>query len=257
VRELRQGGQGVYDLAGKVSVVAGGSGGIGAATAQRVAAAGATVVLGYHRDAAGADAVMKGLPGSGHWTVALPVDDSAAIAEAVQLVGDRHRAVDVLVNGAGITRRIPHAELDGLDDDTFDRVVAVNLRGAYALARAFAPLLRAAGDAVLLNISSVAALTGTGSNIAYCAAKAGLETVTVSLARVLAPEVRVLAISPAAVDTGFVPGRDHAAVAEQARSTPLRILADPDDVAVSVVGAITHFRLATGTTFLIDGGMHL
>lgn len=255
--ELRQGGQGVYDPTGKVAVVAGGSGGIGAATARRLALAGATVVVGYHRDAAGAEAVVKGLPGDGHWAVALPVDDSAAIAAAVQLVGDRHGAVDVLVNSAGITRRIPHTDLNGLDDATFDEIVAVNVRGAYALARAFAPLLRASGDGVLVNISSVSALTGKGSNIAYCAAKAALETMGVSLARVLAPEVRVLAISPAAVDTGFVPGRDHAAVAEQARSTPLRILVDPDDVAVSVVGAITHFRLATGTTFLIDGGIHL
>jgi len=254
---LRLGGQGVYDLAHKVAVIAGGSGGIGAAAARRFAAAGATVVVGYHRGRERADAVVADLPGEGHWSVQLPVDDTAAVDKAARLVGERHGKVDVFVNAAGTTRRIAHSDLDALDDATFDEIYRVNVRGTFSAARAFAPLLRASGDGILVNISSLSALTGKGSSVAYCASKAAVDTMGQSLARVLAPEVRVIAISPAAVDTAFVPGRDRNAVEAQARRTPLQILVDPDDVAVSVLGAVTHLRLATGTVVLVDGGLHL
>jgi 3-oxoacyl-[acyl-carrier protein] reductase len=254
---LRLGGQGVYDLRDKVVVIAGGSGGIGAASARRFATAGATVVVGYHRGAERAAAVTEQLPGEGHWPLHLPVDDTAGVDKAAQAVGERHGKVDVLVNSAGTTRRIAHSDLDALDDATFDEIYRVNVRGTFSVARAFAPLLRACGDGVLINISSLSALTGKGSSVAYCASKAAVDTMGQSLARVLAPEVRVLAISPAAVDTGFVPGRDRNAVEAQARSAPLRILVDADDIAVSVIGAVTHLRLATGTVVLVDGGLHL
>jgi len=257
VNELRVGGQGVFDLVNKVAVVVGGSGGIGAAVVRRLAAAGATVVVGYHRDIAGAQAITADLPGTGHWCTQLSVDDTATVDEAARVVGERHGTVDVLVNAAGITRRIAHSDLDALDDETFDLIYAVNVRGTYALARAFAPLLRASGDGVLVNISSLSAMTGKGSSVAYCASKAAVDTMGQSLARVLAPEVRVIAISPAAVETDFVPGRDREAIAAQARKTPLQILVHPDDVAVSVMGAVTHLRLATGTVVLVDGGLHL
>jgi 3-oxoacyl-[acyl-carrier protein] reductase len=163
----------------------------------------------------------------------------------------------VFVNAAGTTRRIAHSDLDALDDTIFDEIYRVNVRGTFSVARAFAPLLKASGDGVLINISSLSAITGKGSSVAYCASKAAVDTMGQSLARVLAPEVRVIAISPAAVDTAFVPGRDRNAVEAQARKSPLRVLVDPDDVAISVVGAVTHFRLATGTVVLVDGGLHL
>jgi 3-oxoacyl-[acyl-carrier protein] reductase len=252
VNGLRLGGQGVYDLVNKVAVVAGG----GAGSARQFTAAGATVVVGYHQGAARAGAITADLPGKGHWSVQLPVDDTAVVDEPARLVGERHGKVDVFVNAAGTTRRIAHSDLDALDDATFDEIYEVNVRGTLSAARAFAPLLRASGDGVLVNISSLSALTGKGSNVAYCASKA-VDTMGQSLARVLAPEVRVIAISPAAVDTGFVPGRDRNAVEAQARTTPLQILVDPDDVAVSVMGAVTHLRLATGTVVLVAGGLHL
>lgn len=108
---LRLGGQGVYDLAHKVTVIAGGSGGIGAAAARRFAAAGATVVVGYHRGSERAGAVTAELPGEGHWSVPLPVDDTAAVDKAAYLVSERHGKVDVFVNAAGTTRRIAHSDL--------------------------------------------------------------------------------------------------------------------------------------------------
>lgn len=250
-------GRGVYDLNERVAVVTGGSSGIGAATAFRLAEAGATVAIGYNRGQERATALAAELPGSGHLPVYIPMDDSAAFVAAAEMVHRRLGRADVLVNSAGVTRAVPHANLDALDDETFDRILTTNVRGPFAAIRAFAPLLRASKDAVIVNISSVSASTGLGSSIAYCASKAALDTMVTSLARVLAPEIRVIGVSPAAVATGFVPGRDRAAVEKQAAGTPLQQVAEPDDVALAVIAAITHLRLTTGSILVVDGGRHL
>ena len=243
--DVRRGGLGPDDLACRVAVIAGGSGGIGSATARRLADAGATVVVGYHAGRERAAGLVASLPGEGHAALRISVDDTPSIGAAAEAVRGRHGRCDVLVNCAGWTAAVPHADLDALDDATIDRVLVTNVRGAFALVRAFAPLLRSSGDSVAVTVSSIAASTGSGSNIAYCGAKAAVDTMTMSLARVLAPEVRVLTVAPAAVDTGFVPGRDSAAIEKQAAGTPLRVLVHPDDVAVAIIGTVTHLRIAT------------
>lgn len=255
--DVRTGGLGVYDLQDRVAVVTGGSSGIGAAVARRLAAAGARVVVGFDHGAQRAAAVVAGLPGTGHRPARLSVLDSEGLAAAAREVAAVEGRCDVLVNSAGTTRPVPHADLDGLDDETFDRVLITNVRGTFAAIRAFAPLLRAGGDGIVVTLSSVAGITGTGSSIAYAASKAAQDTMTRSLARVLGPEVRLVNLSPAAVDTDFVEGRDRAAIERQAAATPLRIVADPDDVAVSVLGVISHLRLTTGVVIVSDGGNQL
>jgi len=254
---LRQGNLGPYALAGRVAVVSGGSSGVGAACARRLAEEGAMVAIGYHTGRDRAEALAAELPGGGHAPLFLPMTDSAAIRAAAAEVEARFGRLDVLVNSAGTTRAVPHADLDGLDDETFDRILVTNVRGPFATIRAFAPLLRRGGDAVVVNISSLAAVNGLGSSVAYCASKAALDTMAMSLARALGPEIRVLGISPAAVDTQFVPGRDRDAMLRQAAQTPLRVVCQPDDVALAVLAAVTHLRLSTGTTLLVDGGRHL
>jgi len=254
---VRQGGLGSYDLAGKIAVVAGGSGAIGTATARRLAAAGATVVLGCREQDDRVREIVSGLPGYGHWAVSLPVDDTEAVNRAASLVGQRHGAAHVLVNAAGTTRQIDHNDLDALDDTLFDEIFRVNVRGVYSTIRAFRRWLVSGGDSIVVNVSSLSSETGKGSSIAYCASKAALDTMGKSLARVLAPEVRVIGVSPAAVDTGFVPGRSREAVLAQANRSPLRTVVDADDVAVSIMGAITQLRLTTGAVVLVDGGWHL
>jgi 3-oxoacyl-[acyl-carrier protein] reductase len=117
--------------------------------------------------------------------------------------------------------------------------------------------MRKAGDAVIVNVSSLSAVTGLGSSIAYCASKAALDTMGMSLARVLGPEIRVIGVSPAAVATDFVPGRGRAGVEKQAATTPLRTVAEADDVALAIMSAVTHLRLTTGSTIVVDGGRHL
>jgi 3-oxoacyl-[acyl-carrier protein] reductase len=253
----RPGNLGEYELAGRVAVVTGGSNGIGAATIRRLAAKGATCVVGYNQGLDRAEALIAGLPGSGHIALRTPMEDSAALRAAAAEVQARLGRCDILVNSAATTRAVPHADLDALDDDLIDRVLVANVRGPFATIRAFAPMLKAGGDSVIINISSLAAVTGTGSSIIYGASKAALDTMGMSLARVLGPEVRVLSISPSAVLTDFVPGRSRAAVERLALSSPLQRLTEADDVALAILGAITHFRLTTGSAILVDGGKHL
>ncbi|WP_043364418.1 SDR family NAD(P)-dependent oxidoreductase [Belnapia sp. F-4-1] len=255
--EAAPGNLGEYGLAGKVAVVTGGSSGIGAATVRRLAAAGATLAIGYNAGAERATSLIAGLPGAGHIALPTPMEDSDALRAAAAAVEARLGRCDVLVNSAGATRAVPHADLDGLDDALIDRVLVTNVRGPFATIRAFAPLLRRSGDGVIVNISSLAAQKGSGSSIIYGASKAALDTMGMALARVLGPEVRVLTISPAAVATDFVPGRSRAAVEKQAAASPLRRVTEADDVALAIMGAITHLRLSTGTAILVDGGVHL
>jgi 3-oxoacyl-[acyl-carrier protein] reductase len=250
-------GRGEYSLAGRVAVVCGGSSGIGAATVERLAKAGATVVVGYNAGKERAEALIASLPPGRHLALKIPMEDSAAINAAAAEVKERLGRADVLINSAGVTRAVPHADLQALDDDIFDRILRTNVRGPFAAIRAFATLLKASGDATVVNISSLSASTGLGSSIAYCASKAALDTMGMSLARVLGPEIRVIGVSPAAVATDFVPGRGREAVEKQAASTPLKIVAEADDVALAVMSAITHLRLTTGSVLLVDSGRHL
>jgi 3-oxoacyl-[acyl-carrier protein] reductase len=251
------GNLGEYALAGKVAVIAGGSNGIGAATARRLAAGGAILAIGYNTGAERAAALIASLPGSDHLALRMPMEDTAALRAAAAEVEARLGRCDILVNSAATTRAVPHADLEALDDALIDRVLITNVRGPFATIRAFAPMLKRGGDSVIVNISSLAAITGTGSSIIYGASKAALDTMGMSLARVLAPEIRVVSISPSAVATDFVPGRSREAVEKQAATSPLRRVTEADDVALTILAAITHLRLTTGSVILVDGGKHL
>lgn len=242
------------DLKNKVAVITGASGGIGSATAIRLAEAGARVIVGYNSKAAEAEAIAAALPGSGHKAMPIPVLDSAALKTLAATIEQDFGRCDVLVNSAGFTRMIPHHDLEALTDELIDSIFAANVRGPFAMVRAFAPLMKKSGDAVIVNISSVAAIVGTGSNIAYGGSKAALDTMALSLARILGPEIRVLTVSPAAVDTAFVPGRTTAMVEKVASTTPLKRVVKADEVAQAVMAAVVHLTSTTGWVIPVDGG---
>jgi 3-oxoacyl-[acyl-carrier protein] reductase len=127
----------------------------------------------------------------------------------------------------------------------------------FAAIRAFAPMLKASGDGLIVSVSSIAGQTGVGSSIAYCAAKAGIDVMTKSLARALAPDIRVLAVAPGVVDTGFVPGRGADFNAKIAASTPLGRIGSAQDVAAAILACATSLQFSTGTTIVVDGGRSL
>jgi 3-oxoacyl-[acyl-carrier protein] reductase len=219
-------------LEGRLALIISGSGGIGAATARLFA-------------------------GAGHLALPADVADTAsllALRDAVE--GRCAEVLHVLVNAAGFTEPVPHADLDALDDALIDRMFAVNWRGQFAAIRTFAPMLKASGDGVVVSISSIAAQTGIGSSIAYWAVKAGIDVMTKSLGRALAPEIRVMGVAPGVVDTSFVPGRS-ADNTKTAAATPLRRIASPTDVAEAVLACATSLRFSTGTTVVVDGGRSL
>ncbi|WP_076997580.1 SDR family NAD(P)-dependent oxidoreductase [Variovorax sp. KK3] len=248
-------------LDGKLAVIAGGLGAIGYATAQRLAALGASCVL-LHRERAGTSpqarlAELPAAAGQRHAALAADIVDTPSLQKAAAGVAQDFGRCDILVNSAGHTRPVPPGDLDGLTDELIDDIVRANFRGVFATIRAFAPLLKASGDGLVVNISSIAGFTGVGSNLAYVAAKAGLDVVGDALARALAPAVRVVSVSPGAVESGFVPGRGDDFKAKMAQTTPLGRIGRPDDVAATVEALATTLRFVTGTRIVVDGGRHL
>lgn len=244
-------------LDGEVVVVTGGTGAIGSATARRAARLGARVVLLHRRAASEAEPVLNSLEGPGHLALTASVTDSAALAAAAEVVAKEIGNATVLVNCAGFTKPVAASDLEGLDDKLIDDIFATNWRGSFAAIRAFAPQMRAAGDSVIVNVSSIAAMSGLGSNLAYAAAKAGIDALTKALAKTLAPQIRVLAVSPGVVDTAFVPGRSAEFNERAARTIALARVGTADDVAAAIVACCTSLRYATGSVIVADGGRHL
>lgn len=247
-------------LKNKVALVLGGSGGIGAVTSRMLAEAGATIAITHRATAEGAEAAARliaGLPGEGHSAYPSDITDTPSLVAVRDRIAERYGRLDILVNAVGFTKPVPHAALDQLDDELIDRMFQVNWRGAFAAIRTFAPLLKASSDGLIVSVSSISAFTAVGSSIAYCAVKAGIDVMTKSLARALAPEIRVLAVSPGVVDTGFVPGRGADFNDKVAATTPLKRIAQPEDIAAGILACATHLGFSTGTTIVVDGGRSL
>lgn len=248
----------------KAILITGAASGIGAATARRFIAEGWNVAINHvEGQAEDARAIARLATASGQKAVTLQGDvtrdaDCCSLVEgAVTALG----RLDALVNAAGISKMVPLADLAGLSPEDFQRIYAVNTIGPFLMTRAAAPHLKAAGDAAVVNISSRAAFTGTGSSIAYAASKGALNTLTLSLARQLAPEVRVNAICPALTEEGFVerlaPESFAARKAEQIRVSPLHKIGKPQDVAETIHWLVTSAAMITGSCLELDFGLHL
>jgi 3-oxoacyl-[acyl-carrier protein] reductase len=243
-------------LDGKVVVITGGKGAIGMATATRLAARGARIVSLDRSELGLVQAKLNALPHATtaqHFAVTASITDGASLVAAAAQVKERAGRCDILINSAGFTKAVPPGDLEGLSDELFDS----NLRGVFSTIRAFAPMLKASGDGLIVNVSSIAGFTGNGSNLAYVAAKAGLDMLTKSLAKALAPQVRVLAVSPGVVDSSFVPGRGGDFNAKAAATIPLGRIGAVDDIAAAIEACATSLRFATGARFVIDGGRSL
>ena len=246
-------------LDGKVALVTGGAGGIGSGICEVLAEHGATVVVGYNSagDEAAALASRLPHPGAGHTACAAPVTDSAALSALAREIEARHGRCDILVNCHGATRFVAAEDLDALDDALIDRVLATNVRGTFATVRALKALLARGGDGLVVNISSIAATLGIGSNIMYCASKAAVDSLTRSLALALAPRVRVVSVSPGFVETEAAQKFDRAWLDGHVARTPLKRLTTPRDIGLTVAALATHMTAVTGVVVPVDAGRSL
>jgi 3-oxoacyl-[acyl-carrier protein] reductase len=244
-------------MAGRVALVTGAAGGIGSAICRALAEAGARLVLVDLKSEADIQVLADSLPGQGHMAAQAAIDDSSQLRALADRVAARLDGLDLLVNNAGITRPVPHDDLDGLDDELIDAIFRVNWRGSFACIRAFRALLESGDGGVVVNISSIAGTTAVGSNVAYCASKAAIDNMTKSLARALAPRIRVVAIAPGWVMGEYARKMDPAYIKQQEDLTPLGRLAQPEDVAAAVLALATTLTFTTGVTLPVDGGRPL
>jgi len=250
--------QPVDRLDNKIAVILGGAGSIGAETAKMLASKGARIAIVHRKnEPTRTDAILQTLQGTGHKVYTASVTDSNSLKTVAAKIKSEMGNANILINAAGFTEPVPTADLDGLTDELIDSIFQVNWRGVFATIRAFAPQLKEAKDAVIVNISSIAATTGTGSNLAYAASKAATDLMTKSLAKALSPDMRVVGISPGVVNTGFVPGRSESFNEKAAAATPLRRVGEAQDVAQAILALTTSLAFATGTTMVVDGGRHL
>jgi 3-oxoacyl-[acyl-carrier protein] reductase len=254
------------DLKGKVAIVTGSATGIGAAVATGLARRGANVVVNYTKSESEAQTTATAAKAAGA-EVRVVQGDVASDADCRRLAAEAKNAwgrIDILVNNAGTTKfATNHADLEALSAEDFARIYAVNVIGPFQMIRACLDGLRASKSGSVVNVSSIAGIAGIGSSVAYAASKGALNTMTYSLARALAPDIRVNAVCPGYVDTNwFVKqfGRetaDRISEAEGKRSL-LQKVADGDEIAKTVLFfAGPESGNITGETLLSDGGMHL
>jgi 3-oxoacyl-[acyl-carrier protein] reductase len=252
------------DMDAGVAIVTGSSSGVGAACVKRLARLGANVVVNYSKSAQAAAEIAAECEALGVESLLIRADvsDDEACRDMVSQTIAKWGRVDALVNNAGTTKFVAHDDLEGLSRQDFLDIYAVNTVGAYQMTRAVVPHMKHGGRGSIVNVASVAAITGVGSSVAYAASKGALVTMTLSLARVLGPEIRVNCVCP-----GFIQGtwladgmgreRYDAAKSFLEQSAPLRLTATPDTVAEAILYFVTGADIVTGETLILDGGAHL
>jgi 3-oxoacyl-[acyl-carrier protein] reductase len=238
----------------RVAVVTGSATGIGRAVAWRFAERGFSVTVNYSRSRIEAEETAEGVRERGGQAIVVEADvaDDTAVRVMVERTVESFGGLDVLVNNAATTHFIPHDDLDGLTAEVWDDILNVNLKGTFFASRAAMPHLKARGGNIV-NVASVAGVGGSGSSIAYAASKGAVITMTKSLAKAFAPEVRVNAVAPGPVLTRWL--ADHPEMIESAmKFTPLKRPATPDDVAAVILFLADQTSLMTGQVLVVDGG---
>lgn len=240
----------------KTVLITGGAGEIGSAISRKFAENGFDVIVTYNSNPQRAEQFIATLPQGNHSCFHAPNTDAEKIDALKLFVEEQYGKLDVLVNNAGITTPVSHDDLDGLTDAWIDRIMQTNFRGSFAMARAFKELLQKSTEdtGLIVNISSIAGIFGIGSNVAYCASKAALDSMTRSLARVLAPKIRVVSVSPGFVEGEYTANMDPAFIKNQKDHTPLGKFALGKDVANAVFSVATQLTLSTGNIITVDGG---
>lgn len=241
-------------LKDKTALITGGGTGIGRAIALVLAEAGVNIALNYSRSEGEALKTCQEVKDLGVRSKIYKgnVAADAEVKAMVSQVASDFGGLDILINNAGMTHFVDHGDLEGMKDEYWDEIFGVNVKGMFFCCRAAAEELKK-NRGCIVNITSIAGLTGLGSSIAYAASKAAATSVTKSLARVLAPEVRVNAVAPGIVQTRWVEGKEEHII-KLAEGTPLGRIAEPKDIAEVVYSLIANAGFVTGQTIVVDGG---
>jgi 3-oxoacyl-[acyl-carrier protein] reductase len=248
------------DLKGKNAIVTGSAVGVGRETAIELAKRSANVAINYSRSRIEAQETVKIVGQLGVEVVSVQADVAVddEVRRMVERTLEEFGSIDVLVNNAGMTNFVDFADLEGLSEEIWDRILAVNLKGPFFCSRAVAPAMKKAGQGIIVNVASTSGIRATGSSIAYAASKAGLINMTTALARTLAPEIRVNCVAPGFIDTRWLQ-RGLGDLREQfiqrtSEQTPLGRIATPEDVTQVILSFIESADFVTGQTMIIDGG---
>ncbi len=243
-----------------VALVTGGGTGVGRACVLKLAERGWDVVLNYSRSQKDAETTAEQARARGIevFVHACDVSDDASVRQMIATIGSRLGRLDVVINNAAMTHFVDHHDLEGMTEPKWDRILAVNLKGPFFVSRAAATLLSASECGAIVNVSSIAGETGKGSSIAYCASKAGLNAMTRSLARVLAPRVRVNAVCPGPIDSRWIrEGNPDWDLDKMVANLPIPRASQPADVADAVLFLALDAKMVTGQLLGVDGGATL
>jgi 3-oxoacyl-[acyl-carrier protein] reductase len=256
-------------------LVTGGAGEIGSAICKQFAANGYDVIATYNSNPAKAEKLLVELnqlpiisnQSPNHSIFHAPTTNAQKVNDLKAFVAEKYGKLDVLVNNAGITTPVPHDDLEGLTDEWIDKIMQTNFRGSFAMIRAMKDLLSPptpnGGEVntpplgvggLIVNISSIAGIYGIGSNVAYCASKAAIDSMTRSLARALAPQIRVVSVSPGFVEGEYTKNFDPNFLKNQRDNTPLGRFATGNDVASAVFALASSLTFSTGNIITVDGG---
>lgn len=245
-----------------VAIVTGGGTGIGASVVRLLASRGVRSVINYSSSRDEAEALAAEV-GNGSIAMQADIVEDGACRALVAAATEAFGRVDFVVNNAGRTKFANHEDLDALDAEDFVDIYRLNTVAAFQMIRAAAPALRASDMGAVVNVASVAGVFGIGSSVAYAASKGALITMTTSLARVLAPAIRINAVAPGYVGTGWFEkrlGEEGFARLNQriAAATPMAMAAGPDHIAGPIEMLLDPMsRAITGETMLLDAGAHL
>lgn len=249
------------DVEGKVAIVTGASRGVGRSTAIALAKLGCAVCVNYSRSKAEAESVLDELTelGDNAMTFQADVSDDAAVREMAAAAKETFGRIDILVNNAATTQFIAHSNLDGATDEVWQSIFGVNVLGPFHCIRACVPHMNESGEGAIVNVASVAGVAGIGSSVPYCASKAALINMTVSMARALGPNIRVNCVAPGFIEGDWLKaglGKHYEPVkaANEAKAV-LGKVCTSDDVADAIMTFIQGSNLVTGQTVVVDGGM--
>jgi 3-oxoacyl-[acyl-carrier protein] reductase len=245
------------DLRNKVALVTGGGTGIGRATCVALARRGAAVAVNYSRSQTDADETAQWIHDEGGRAIAIRADvaQDSEVREMVNTIVQHFGTVDLLVNNASITRHIPLDDLEAATEEVWDELYAVNVKGMFYCARAVAPWMKKNKQGAIVNVGSIAGLSGSGSSLPYAVSKAAVHGLTKSLAHALAPEIRVCSVAPGAVATRWWAGREEQ-MNRLSSNLLLQRIATPDDIAALICSALEQESM-TGQIITVDSGQTL